>query len=154
LFAPVRHPLALLLLAAALLAAGCGSSPSFKSSFASERAQFRQVGDNLGSELQAAARQTDAQVAAAFGSLAGQLTKVKSDLAALNAPGRYKAETAKLVAAFGGVLTEVRAIQHDAAVHDARRASSDTLALVQRASAVKALDTEISTQLGLSAPTG
>jgi hypothetical protein len=140
---------------AALALAGCGSSaPSlsaFKSGFARDRTQFRQLGTDLGSEITHASTKTDAQLAAELATLSTRAKQQASQLSQLNPPSQYKNQLGTLVSAFHAVAADLQQISTAAAKNDGATAKTYTVKLLGAVVKVKAGDTALSSALHLPA---
>lgn len=148
----MRLGLGLLVVAIALSACGGTSTPSlsvYKAGFQSDKAAFHRLGLDLQSAIVGAQTKTDSQLAAELGAIATRAAAEARQIARLNAPARYKADTTALAAGFRGVATDLRAISSAAAKHDAASARAGTLTLLRDAAKVKASDDAISKGLGL-----
>jgi hypothetical protein len=144
-------------LAAALTAiaiAGCGSSaPSlsaFKSGFETDRAQFRQLGQDLQTTVGEAQHKTNAQLAAELEPLAARARQQGARLAKLKPPPSYKANLDQLAAGFDAVATDLHRIATAAVSNDAQAASTATRELIADATRVKAADLAIADALSRS----
>ena len=140
---------------AALALAGCGSSgPSlsaFKSGFAKDRTQFRQLGTDLATEITHASTKTDAQLATELGSLSSRARQQASQLSQLNPPSEYKHQLDSLVSAFHTVAADLQQISTAATKNDATTAKAYTVKLLGAAAKVKVGDTALSSALHLPA---
>lgn len=165
----MKQPMLAAALCAAALFAGCGSSTSssttnnstsggggstlsvgqFKQQFAAQKAQFRQVGKDLAVAIGQADHSTDAQIQAKFASLADRTASSATALRSLKAPAQYQGEVSQLASDFDAVSGDLRKISSSAGSHDAAGAKSATVSLIKHSAALKAVDTRLSSQLGL-----
>ena len=138
----------------ALAVAGCGGSDDsssdeaeFKSAAKAASAETSKIGDDLGSAIQAADKQTDAELATQFTDLASRARAVVADLNGLKPPDEARAKVNALVSALGTGAQDLDAIATAARANDADSARSATVTLVKDSPAIKsareALDAEL-----------
>jgi hypothetical protein len=147
-------------LAAAIAAAGCGSSGkssttsqvSFKSGFATSQQDFRRLGTDIAKDITGAGNKTDAAIATEFGKLATRARQQADQLAALHAPARDRKQVASLISGFHAVRADLANIATAATHHNASNAQAATRELLRDAATIKTADNALSKSLGLPAP--
>lgn len=146
-------PLTATLLAIAL--AGCGgggsgpSLSSFKHSFAASKAQFRQLGADLGATLQKAATKTDSQLAAEFDQLATRAKTQAAGLRKLDPPAKFKSELDQFSSSLDSVAIDLGRIAGAADAHNVKSARAATATLITDAAKVRTADNVLTAGLGL-----
>lgn len=141
-----------MLLTVALAGCGGSSGPSlsaFKTGFAADKVQFRQLGADLGAALQSAAKKTDAEIAAEFGALSARGTQQAAQLRKLNPPAKFKSDLDQLAASFDTVATDLHTIAGDATASNAAAAKAASETLVVHSATVKTIDRSLTAKLGL-----
>lgn len=135
--------------AAAAAKAKAAAATAFKTGAKAATTETTKIGDDLGTAIQGADKQTDAALAATFTSLAGRARGVVSDLNALQTPQESRAEVTALVGALSTGAQDLDAIATAARGSDASSARSATETLVKDSPAIKAakdaLDAELKT---------
>jgi hypothetical protein len=147
----------LVLLAISL--AGCGGSsansgPSlsaFKSGFAKDKTQLRQLGADLQGALTNARTKTDAQLATELAALSTRSTQQASQLAKLDPPPKFKTDLKTLSLSLGAVGSDLSQIAAAATKHDAKAARALTTTMVHHAGAVQLSEAALTKGLGLPA---
>jgi hypothetical protein len=157
---PNRSTIPALALAALSLSA-CGASSSsssspaapslgaFKTGFARDKAQFSKLGNDLGVAVLGAAKKSNSQLESEFSALAGRTDQQQAALRKLNPPAQYKAKLDELIADFGPVAKEMKAIAAAAGSGNAAAARSSATGLVKDSAALKTVDVALSTALGI-----
>lgn len=133
---------------------GCGSSagPSlsaFKRGFASDKAQFRQLGADLGSALEGARGKSDSQVAAEFETLSARVRQQADRLRGLNPPPGYKAGLGQLAAGFGMVSADLHAFAAAARASNLSEARAAGTTFLHDVARVRLADRSLTGRLGL-----
>jgi hypothetical protein len=145
--------------AAAVIAAGCGSSSAgsqtnitqseFKPNFGQVVNQFKQTSRAIGLAIEHASGQSDAQLTAIFSALAarwqGDVTKLK----ALKPPPSVAAQYQTLTGAATRTETDLNAIVTAAKTHDASAAKQAGGQLVKDILQAKAASQTITSKLGI-----
>jgi len=121
---------------------------AFKKGATAATAETTKIGEDLGTAIQGASRQTDAALAATFTSLAGRARGVVSDLNALETPQETRAEVTALVGALTTGAQDLDAIATAARANDASSARSATETLVRDSPAIKAAKDALDAELG------
>ena len=142
--------------AIAALAAGCGGdggddakqdTAKFESGAKAATAETTKIGSDIGTAIQAAPNETDAELAATFTDLASRARAVVADLNALDPPAASRAKVNALVGALGTGAQDLDAIATAARAHDASSARAATETLGRDSPAIKsakdALDAEL-----------
>jgi hypothetical protein len=140
--------------------AGCGGSSatkssgapslsSFKAGFTAAKAQFRQLGSDLGTAVEKAATKTDVQLAVQFDKLSAQAKAQAAALRKLDPPAKFKSELSHLSTSLDSVATDLGGIASAANAHDATKAKAATTTLITDAAKVKTADNALTAQLGL-----
>ena len=151
--------LAVLTLASSACGGGGGSSPntptpvpteSFVDSFKTVTGQFQQGAQAIGTEIAAAASQTDAQLEAAFKSLADKWQTVLSKLETLTPPADVQEDFNTLKDAASRVEADLNAIVSAAQTHDASAARQASATLVNDIQAAKSAAQTIDQKLGIT----
>jgi hypothetical protein len=122
---------------------------AFKRDFASEKAQFTELGTDLAKAVEGANSKSNAELAAEFQSLADRAAQQAASLAKLGSPEKYRAELAQLTAGFASVASDLTAIKTAAAKGDPQAAKTATTKLVADAAIVKTHDQALTAALGL-----
>jgi hypothetical protein len=164
----LRRSLLLAAAACAALAAGCGGDDDksgdaaktttvdavavYRTSAKAATAETTKIGDEIGTSIQAADTQTDAQLAATFTDLASRARAVVADLNALAPPADDKAKVNALVSALGTGAQDLDAIATAARANDASSARSATVTLVRDSPSIKAAKDALDAQLKADAP--
>ena len=144
----------LVLLAISLAGCGGSSGPSlsaFKSGFAKDKTQLRQLGADLQGALTNARTQTDAQVATELAALSTRATQQASQLAKLSPPAKFKTDLKTLSASLSAVGSDLSQIAGAATKHDANAARTLTTTMIRHAAAVQLSETALTKGLGLPA---
>ena len=141
---------AMLVLGAALqTSVSSARSSGFKQRFAPVNAAIRADGNAVGAALQAASKQTDAQLALAFASLATRTANLTTRLDNLAAPAKYALAKRKLTNALLAGAKDLLAIAKAAETHDANAARTATTRLVADSSKIRATRLALAGKLGL-----
>jgi hypothetical protein len=161
-----RRSLLLAVTASAALAAGCGSSDkkssddtakkaaaAYQASAKAATAETTKIGNDIGTSIQGADKQTDAELAATFTDLASRARAVVADLNALKPPADDKAKVNALVGALGTGAQDLDAIATAARANDASSARAATVTLVKDSPAIKAAKEALDAELKTNATT-
>ena len=124
-------------------------STGFKQRFAPVNAAIRADGAAVGSAVQAASNQTDAQLAVAFANLATRTANITTRLDKLEAPPQYAAGKRKLTLALLAGAKDLLAIAKAAAAHNASAASKATKKLVADSEKIRSSRVALAGKLGL-----
>jgi hypothetical protein len=151
------RPAVPVLLAVAVLAAGCGSSShkaatadaAFKRGFQQQLVVLHTIGTQVSTAVQSASHQTDAQLKASFKGIAANTRPLIAGLARLSPPAKYRADMDAMRSALSRAYADLRAIAVAAGRHRAKAAKQATNALLSDSVAIKAADTRLSKALGL-----
>jgi hypothetical protein len=147
------------LVAAALIAAGCGSSSGsstnitqseFKPNFGQIVNQFKQTSHAIGLGIEHASSKTDAQLAATFSALAARWQSNVTKLKALKPPPSVSAQYQTLTGAATRTESDLNAIVAAAKTHDASAAKHATTKLIKDILQAKTASQTITTKLGVS----
>ena len=139
--------------------AGCGGRSStassaslsnFKSTFISDREQFRQLGRELGHAIVTARLHSNAQLATEFNAFAERANQQATRVANLNPPAKFQATVNQLRTDFKAVAADLKRIAAAARQGDAQAARAATRKLLHDASHVKAADIAVSDALNIS----
>jgi hypothetical protein len=144
----------LVLLAISLAGCGGSSGPSlsaFKSGFAKDKTQLRQLGADLQGALTNARTQTDAQVATELAALSTRAAQQASQLAKLSPPPKFKTDLKTLSASLSAVGSDLSQIAAAATKHDASAARTLTTTMIRHAAGVQLSETALTKGLGLPA---
>jgi hypothetical protein len=139
-----RPSLLLAAVATATLLAGCGGggddkdTAKFESGAKAATTETTKIGTDIGTAIQTASKQTDAELAATFTDLASRARGVVADLNALDPPAASRAKVNALVSALGTGAQDLDAIGTAARGHDASSARSATQTLVGDSPPIKA----------------
>ncbi|MFL5831123.1 MAG: hypothetical protein ACJ76X_14510 [Solirubrobacteraceae bacterium] len=139
----------------ALAIAGCGgsssssSTTSFKQDYQPVVNGFKQTSGGIGTAIQAAVHQSDAQVGTAFQSLAGQWQTQLAKLKTLKPPSSVSSTFATLSSAATRVEADLNAVVTSAQAHSKTAAEQAGSALVKDILAAKAAATTIDQKLGI-----
>ncbi len=125
------------------------SLSAFKAGFAHDKAQFTKLGNELGLAIRTASKKTNSQLGAEFNTLASRATQQQTKLGKLNPPARYKAKVDELIADFGAVGKDMKAIATASSTNDAAAARSSATRLVKHSAALKTVDVALTAALGL-----
>lgn len=145
--------------AAALIAAGCGSSSSgsstniskseFNPNFKQVISQFKQTSHAIGLAIENARSQSDAQIASAFTNLAAQWQQDVAKLTALKPPPSVAAQYQTLTGAATRTEGDLKAIVSAAKSHDGTAARQDGAKLVKDILQAKSASQTIGSKLGI-----
>jgi hypothetical protein len=141
-------------LTALVLVAGCGGGSSdttskFKAGYNSLRGPLNATGHDLAVELQQATNQTDAQVGAAFHSLATRFQSQLSQLETLKPPASVQAEWNTVSSAGNRLEADLNAVVAAAATHSKSAGEQAGASLATDAAALKAALLPIKAKFGL-----
>ena len=141
----------LVLVLSAALATGVASARAsgFKERFAPINAAIRADGNAVGAALQAAGKQTDAQLAVAFANLATRTANLTNRLDALPAPAKYAAAKRKLTLALLAGAKDLLAIAKAGQAHDSKAALTATKRLVADSRTISSSRAALAGKLGL-----
>lgn len=144
---------AVAVLASAALLASCGGSSSnktdqFKTAYQSAANQLKQVSHDIGTEIQQASKQTDAQVLAAFQTLATHWQNRLSHLETLKPPADLAADFNTVTGSAGRVEADLNGIVAAARTHSGAAARQAAASLVSDVLTAKAASTKITNKLG------
>jgi hypothetical protein len=149
-----RSAVALLVALAALT--GCGGSSSsststqtanFKASYQAVANQLKQSSQAIGTAIQQAPKQTDAQIGATFHNLAGRWQNQVSRLQTLKPPSNLATSFNTVTGAAGRVEADLTAIVSAASTHSAAAAQQASASLVSDILTAKAASTTITNKL-------
>ena len=140
--------------AAAAAKAKAAAAAAFKTGAKAATAETTKIGEDLGTAIQGADKQTDAALAAEFGRLATRARGVVGDLNALETPQASRAEVTALVGALTTGAQDLDAIATAARAHDASSARSATQTLVQDSPAIKTAKEALESEIGAGSGTG
>jgi hypothetical protein len=133
--------------------AGCGGSSDttaqFKSGYNAVRGPLNQTGQAISKELQAAPKQSDAQVAANFRSLAAKFSEQVAKLKALKPPASVAADWTKVTDVLTKVDADLSAIAGAAASHSTTAAQQAGASLAADAQAEVQALAPVKQKLGL-----
>lgn len=141
-----RRPRLLAALATAALVAGCGGgdgddakpdTAKFQSDAKAAATETGKIGADIGTAVQGARNQTDAELAASFTELASRARAVVADLNGLDPPAASRAKVNALVGALGTGAQDLDAIATAARAHDAASARAATVTLGRDSPAIK-----------------
>lgn len=139
--------------AAAAAKAKTAAAAAFKTGATAATAETSKIGDDLGTAIQGAGKESDAGLAATFTSLAGRARGVVANLNALETPQDTRAEVTALVGALTTGAQDLDAIATAARAHDASSARSATQTLVRDSPAIKAAKDALEAKLGTGTTT-
>jgi hypothetical protein len=136
------------------LASGCGASSNsvtakFKADYNQLRGPMNQTGSELGAEVQKAPKQTDAQVGAAFRSIANRFQSELSQLQTLKPPASVQADWNSVIAAAQRLENDMGDIVAAAATHSASSAEQAGARLAVDAQALQSSLKPVKSKLGL-----
>lgn len=132
--------------------AGCGGSnttAAFKSGYEALRGPLNDTGTAIGSEIDQAPKQTDAQVGAAFKQLAGRFQSQLAELDRLKPPADLRADFSTLTGAAARLEADLNDVVSAAATHNASAAEKAGGAIVEDAEALKTAAAPIKSKLGI-----
>jgi hypothetical protein len=135
-----------------ILSACGGSSDTtaqFKSGYNAVRTPLNQTGQAISKELQQAPKQTDAQVAANFRSLATRFDSQVGKLKALKPPASVASQWTNVTAAASRLDADLKAIASAAAAHSTAAAQQAGAALAADAQALSSALAPVKQKLGL-----
>jgi len=136
--------------AAAAAKAKAVAAAAFKKGAKAATAETTKIGNDLGTAIQGANKETDAALAATFTSLATRARAVVADLNELETPQESRAEVTALVGALSTGAQDIDAIATAAHAHDASSARSATETLVRDSPAIKAAREALEAEIGSS----
>jgi hypothetical protein len=169
----LRGVVAIALVAAAVIAGGCGSSSkttstkaattsagattsaagsttAFTPGFKALTAQFQQTSKAIGGAIQTAPSKTGAQLATTFSALAARWSSQAGQLSALTPPASVSPEFSTLKAAADRVTADLTGVSRAAGTNNAAAARTDAGNLVRDIVAAKTAATKIDTKLGIT----
>ena len=128
-----RLSVALAVLAAAVVAVGCGedNKETFRKDFRPLNEQLVAVGRDIGNSLATARTRTDRQLAADFQRHAARTRETVARLRGLDPPDEYKGDLDRLIAASDKIGKDLQAIADAAKGRDARAARTATVTLIR-----------------------
>jgi hypothetical protein len=133
--------------------AGCGggsdTTSQFKSGYNAVRGQLNQTGQAIATEIQQAPKQTDAQVAAQFHSLATQFSSQLGKLKALKPPASVSSDWNNVTNSATKLAADLNAIASAATTHNTAAAQQAGAALAADAQALTQALTPVKQKLGL-----
>jgi len=139
-------------LSALFVAAGCGGSGGdFKARYRGIYSEQRQLGLDLVSELRRAGSETDAQLAAHPQAFQPRLARLSSSLAGLGAPRSLRSDLDRLRNALHSEASDLSALIGGVQTHDALRARSATVILLDEAAGAKSAADRLRAAAGLPA---
>jgi hypothetical protein len=136
--------------------AGCGGSSSsstsqtatFKASYEAAANQLKQGSQAIGAAIQQAPKQTDAQIHAAFQTLASRWQSALSQLQTLKPPANLAATFNTVTGAASRAEADLNAIVAAAATHSSPAAEQASASLVNDIQSAKTASTAITNKLG------
>ncbi|HTX46529.1 MAG TPA: hypothetical protein VMD48_09635 [Solirubrobacteraceae bacterium] len=141
------------------LLAGCGgssssssSSANFKPGYKSAMSQLAATSTAIGTAVEGASNQTDAELASSFKSLATRWESETAQLDKLTAPASVASTFSVLKGAAARVGSDLAEISSAASTHDGSQAKTATEHLVSDVAAGRTADRTIRAKLGLPAP--
>jgi hypothetical protein len=138
---------------AALALAGCGGSSDttakFKSGYNGIRGQLDQTGQAIAAELTKAPKQTDAQVASNFQSLAHRFGSQVSQAAKLKPPASLTKDWTDVIRSATRIEADLLAVATAARSHNSSLAQSAGTSLARNAQALTTAVAPIKSKLGL-----
>jgi hypothetical protein len=143
------------LVATLVLLSGCGGSSSsdqtakFKASISPVVNQLRDISHGIGTAIQQAPSQTDAQIAATFHNLASRWQSQLSQLQTLKPPSNLASTFNTLTGATSRVETDLTAIVAAAETHGGAAAKQASASLVNDILSAKSASTTITDKLGI-----
>jgi hypothetical protein len=142
--------------ASLVLLAGCGgssssSSANFKPGYESAMKALSQPAAQIGTTVEGARNESDAQLEAKFKALAGQWKTASGQLDKLTAPSSVSTQFSALKSAASRVEGDLNAIASAASTHNGSSAKTAAQHLVADLTAGKSTDVTIRKKLGLPA---
>jgi hypothetical protein len=145
------------LVVALLLLARCGGSSSsssdqtakFKTSYGSVATQLKHISQSIGTEIQGASSQTDAQIGSTFRGLAARWQNQLSQLETLKPPSNLAATFNTLTGAATRAEADLNSIVAAAETHSSSAAEQASATLVTDISSAKSASTTITQKLGI-----
>ncbi len=137
---------------AALALAGCGGSSDtskFKMGYNGIRAQLNQTGQAIAAELTKAPKQTDAQIASSFRSLAQRFGSQVSQAGKLKPPASLTKDWGNVIRSATRMEADLLAVATAARSHNTSLAQSARTSLVRNAQALATAAAPIRSKLGL-----
>jgi hypothetical protein len=137
------------------LLSGCGGSSSadqtakFKTDFGSVVNQLRDTSRSIGTAIQQASSQTDAQIGTTFQGLASRWQSQVSRLQTLKPPSNVSTEFNTLTGAAGRAEADLTAIAAAAGNHSSTAATQATSILITDITSAKSASTTITQRLGI-----
>jgi hypothetical protein len=131
---------------------GCGGSDTtaqFKSGYNAVRGPLNKTGQDVANELQQAPKQTDAQVASKFRSLASQFKTQVNQLKALKPPASVSSDWTRVTTAATKLDADLSAIASAAASHSTAAAQQAGASLAADAQALTQSLAPVKQKLGL-----
>lgn len=135
--------------------AGCGGSSSsdqtakFKSGLSPAVNALKKTSQSIGTAIEHASGETDAQIASTFSDLAKRWQDDVSQLETLKPPSNLAATFNTLTAASSRAETDLNAIVVAAKTHSATAAEQASAALVTDVSSAKSASTKLTDKLGI-----
>ena len=143
------------LVATLVVLSGCGGSSSsdqtakFKTSYASVVGQLTQSAAAIGTAIQQASSQSDAQLLTAFNGLAKRWQSQLSQLETLKPPSKLAADFNTLTSAATRVESDLTAVVAAAATHSRAAGEQAGASIVTDILAARAADTALKQKLGI-----
>ncbi len=139
---------------AVCLLSGCGGSSTdqtatFKKGFSSAASQFKSASQAIGTTIEHAPSQTDAQLATEFQSFAQRWQAALTHLKQLKPPSSVSAAFTQMTGAATRAEADLKAIVLAAGNHDASAAKQASTALVTDVVGAKSAATTITDKLGI-----
>lgn len=146
----VLLPLAGALATAALTSAGCGQSEEeqYIDAYKPLNARLLRIGEALGRAPLDVAPGSNAKRAAQFGRYASDLDGVNQDIAALDTPDSFKADSVALTEKIDVVVKDLEKISRAAREGDGKMAAAATLALADDSNDVNRAQNELAGATG------
>jgi transcription initiation factor TFIID subunit TAF12 len=152
---PMRFGAAAALLLTLFLISGCGGSSAsdqtakFKQGFVPVVDRFRDTSRAIGTAIQQASSQTDAQIATEFGRLAARWQSQVSQLGTLKPPSNMASDFNALSSAATRAEADLKGIVAAAGTHSKSAATHAAASLVNDISSAKSASTAITDKLGV-----
>jgi hypothetical protein len=151
----VSRVLCVAALLATIVLAGCGGSSApdptktFKRAFVPTVNEFRDTSQAIGTAIQQAPKQTDAQIGQTFQGFARRWQATLSKLNAIKVPPAYQIDFNTLSSAASRTESDLTAIVSAALTHSRSGATQASASLVNDILAAKAASTKITDRLGV-----
>jgi hypothetical protein len=128
------------------------AAPPLRTSFAPVNAQIVKIGDDIGTSIGAADKETDTQLAKQFAGLATRTSAASIKVSKLQgATGPLAADQRKLQLSLAKVASDLAGIYRAAMLHSAPKAKAATIALIKDSTPVKSARIALAHALGIKA---